>query len=118
MLDAVPKMCGKELEKEGEAWMEAKWILPMLSLTKDRIGPGCAAKNHADSRVVESKGGFCLVDGYLTGDLRDIPIEGTANVVIVAENEGLLDVKSDSYDIPRIPSCKFVGLLGLELVFE
>ena len=32
MLDAVPKMCGKELEKEGEAWMEAKWILPMLSL--------------------------------------------------------------------------------------
>ena len=85
---------------------------------RNRIGPERAARNHANSRVVESKRGFCLVDGYLTGDLRDIPIEGTANVVIVAENEGLLDVKSDGYDISRVPSCKFVGLLGLELVFE
>ena len=32
MLDASPKMFGKELEKEGAAWMDAKWILPMLSL--------------------------------------------------------------------------------------
>ena len=32
MLDALPKICGKELEKEGAAWMDAKWILPMLSL--------------------------------------------------------------------------------------
>lgn len=32
MFEAVPNICGKELEKEGAAWMEAKWILPMLSL--------------------------------------------------------------------------------------
>ena len=28
----VPKICGKELEKEGAAWMDAKWIFPILSL--------------------------------------------------------------------------------------
>ena len=32
MLDCVPKIWGKEWEKEGAAWMDAKWILPMLSL--------------------------------------------------------------------------------------
>ena len=32
MFDALPKICGNELEKEGAAWMDAKWILPMLSL--------------------------------------------------------------------------------------
>ena len=32
MLVTSPKICGKELEKEGAAWMDAKWILPMLSL--------------------------------------------------------------------------------------
>ena len=32
MLDCAPKICGKELEKDGAAWMDAKWIFPMLSL--------------------------------------------------------------------------------------
>ena len=30
----VPKILGNELEKEGAAWMAAKWILPMLSLAR------------------------------------------------------------------------------------
>jgi hypothetical protein len=28
-----PKMCGKELEKEGAAWIAGKENLPMLSLS-------------------------------------------------------------------------------------
>ena len=32
MFDCAPKICGKELEKDGAAWMDAKWIFPMLSL--------------------------------------------------------------------------------------
>jgi len=34
MCDAVPKMCGNELEKDGAAWIEQKWFLPMLSLRR------------------------------------------------------------------------------------
>jgi hypothetical protein len=29
---SAPKMCGKVVAKEVAAWMDAKWILPMLSL--------------------------------------------------------------------------------------
>lgn len=30
-----PKMCGNELAKEEEAWMLAKWTLPMLELSSN-----------------------------------------------------------------------------------
>lgn len=33
----VPKIFGNELEKDGAAWIEAKWILPILSL-RETIG--------------------------------------------------------------------------------
>lgn len=33
MCVAVPKMCGNELQNAGEAWIEQKWFLPMLSLS-------------------------------------------------------------------------------------
>ena len=51
MLDSVPKIWGKELEKEGAAWMEAKWIFPMLSLharrtLRDRGGIGGTRSAH------------------------------------------------------------------------
>lgn len=32
MDEVVPYIWGKEFENEGAAWIEAKWILPMLSL--------------------------------------------------------------------------------------
>lgn len=32
MFETEPKICGKELEKDGAAWIAAKWIFPMLSL--------------------------------------------------------------------------------------
>ena len=34
MSDVVPNICGKELEKDGAAWIAAKCILPMLSLRR------------------------------------------------------------------------------------
>jgi hypothetical protein len=30
--ESVPKIWGNELENEGAAWIETKWLLPMLSL--------------------------------------------------------------------------------------
>ena len=36
MSDFVPKICGKELEKDGAAWIAPKCILPILSLLKKK----------------------------------------------------------------------------------
>jgi hypothetical protein len=38
-----PKMWGKELEKDGVAWMDAKWNMPTLSLRRQSIFPRTAA---------------------------------------------------------------------------
>ncbi len=49
MLDCVPKIWGKEFEKDGAAWIEAKWIFPMLSLCarrKFRKGVTGVARDH------------------------------------------------------------------------
>ena len=69
-------------------------------------------------RIVETESRFRLIDGNLAGDLGDVLVEGAANVVVVAEDEGLLDVKPDSDDVSRIPSCEFIRLLRLQLVLE
>ena len=37
ILETEPKIWGKELEKEGAAWMDAKWILPILSLRSEQV---------------------------------------------------------------------------------
>jgi len=49
MLETSPKMLGNELENDGAAWMDAKWILPILSLRdwKHFSTP----KNEIDRRV-------------------------------------------------------------------
>lgn len=83
-----------------------------------RVGFLRASTSHDNLRVVETKCSLCLVDGNLAGDLGDILVEGTANVVIIAENESLLDVEADGYDVTGISSCELVRLLRLELVLE
>lgn len=37
MLLTAPKIWGKLLENEGAAWIEAKWILPILSLARGKL---------------------------------------------------------------------------------
>ena len=52
ILEALPKICGKELEKEGAAWMDAKWILPMLSLyARVRVRGGVVVSGYPVSRM-------------------------------------------------------------------
>lgn len=74
--------------------------------------------DHDDLRVVEAKCGFCLVDSNLAGYLGDVSVKGTADVIVVAEDESLLDVKSYGYDVLCVPSGKLVGLFRLKLVLE
>lgn len=45
ILESVPKMCGKELEKEGAACMAAKWTLPMLSLELCESAESCSRED-------------------------------------------------------------------------
>ena len=71
-----PKIWGKELEKDGAAWMAAKCTLPILSLyhrgelrcVEDRDGG-------VDSRVTEPECGFRLAHGDTSGDPYDVMIE-------------------------------------------
>lgn len=71
-----------------------------------------------DSRVVEPERSFRLVDGDLAGDLGDIAIERTTDVVVVAEDECLVQIEADRDDVLRVAQRKLVCLLGLQLVFE
>jgi hypothetical protein len=36
MEESVPNMWGNELEKDGAAWTETKWLLPILSLKTNK----------------------------------------------------------------------------------
>ena len=51
------------------------------------------------ARVVETKRGFGLVDGNLSRNFGDVAIEGTANIIVVAEDECLLAVEANCNDI-------------------
>lgn len=72
MCDAVPKMCGNELENEGAAWIEQKWFLPMLSLRP------LAGRQPRDAPVREAKRGLGLVVRNAARDPADVPVKGTA----------------------------------------
>ena len=71
-----------------------------------------------DSRFVEAKGGLHLVVGDLSGDFGDVLVEHATHVFVVAEDEGLLEIKSTSDDVLCILPRKLLGLLGLKLVLE
>ena len=63
------------------------------------------------SRVVEPEGSFCLRDGNLTGDLGDILVEFSPDVVVVAEDESLLQLETDGDNISSVLFGKSVGLI-------
>lgn len=52
------------------------------------------------------------------GDARNIPVESSSHIVVVAEDESLLDVEADGYDVSRVPYGKLIGLFRLELMLE
>jgi hypothetical protein len=123
MLETSPKMLGNELENDGAAWMDAKWILPILSL-RDWRDIFFTPKNEIDqvelnhSRICETKSRFRLTTRNLSGNLGDIVVERPADIIKIAENEGLFEVESDSDDISCVLYCKGARLLDLELVLE
>ena len=57
-------------------------------------------------------------DSDLTGNLGNVLVEFSANVVVVAENERLLQFETDGNDIFGILLCESVGLVNFELVLE
>ena len=70
------------------------------------------------ARVVETKRGFGLVDGNLSRNFGDVAIEGTANKIIIAEDEGLLYIEADGDDVLGVLFRKFVSLFDFEFMLE
>jgi len=69
-------------------------------------------------RICETKSRFRLTTRNLSGNLGDIVVERSADIIKIAENEGLLEVESDSDDISCVLHRKGARLLDLELVLE
>ena len=50
--------------------------------------------------------------------LRHVAIEGTANKIIIAEDEGLLYIETDGDDVLGVLFRKFVSLFDFEFMLE
>ena len=57
-------------------------------------------------------------DSDLTGDLGDILVELSPNIVVIAEDERLLQLESDSNDVFGVLFRESIGLIYFELVLE
>ena len=57
-------------------------------------------------------------DSDLTGDLGDILVELSPNIVVIAEDERLLQLESDSNNIFGVLLRESIGLIYFELVLE
>ena len=57
-------------------------------------------------------------DSDLTGDFGDILVELSPNIVVIAEDERLLQLESDSNNIFGVLLRESIGLIYFELVFE
>ena len=88
----VPKIWGKEFEKEGAAWIATKWTLPMLSLHK--LAPTQVEMRHVTEMVrvtqgvglrgvlvFEAKGRFTLTYGDSSGNLDDIVVKRLTHII-------------------------------------
>jgi hypothetical protein len=64
-------------------------------------------------RLVKSKGRFDLVIRNLPGDLRYIPIESSAHILIIAKDKCSFRIEAAGDDIPSVLSGKFHCLLWL-----
>ena len=54
----------------------------------------------------------------MTGDLGDILVELSPNIVVIAEDERLLQLESDSNDVFGVLFRESIGLIYFELVLE
>ena len=57
-------------------------------------------------------------DSDLTGDFGDILVELSPNIVVIAEDERLLQLESDSNNIFGVLLRESIGLIYFELVLE
>ena len=71
-----------------------------------------------NSRIVESEGCFGLRHGNLPGNFGYILVELSPNVVVIAEDERLLQLKTDGNNIFGILLRESVGLIDFELMLE
>lgn len=65
--------------------------------------------------VVEAKGTLALVVGDCSGNLEDVAVERSADVVQVGKDERLVEIKSTCNDVFGVFVRKFVYLIELEL---
>jgi len=70
------------------------------------------------SRVVKTEGRLGLRDSDLTGDLGNVLVELSPDVIVVAEDERLLRFETDGNNVFGVLLRESVGLLDLELVLE
>lgn len=71
-----------------------------------------------DLRIGESERSFRLGDSDLSRDFGNVSVERSSNVVVIAEDKGLFQVKANGDDVLRILSSECVGLFGFQLMFE
>jgi hypothetical protein len=90
----------------------------MLSLGRSVNFHWAQALGYLHSRVVETEGRFGLGDGDLPGDLGNVLVELSSDVVVVAEDERLLQLETDGNDILGVLFRESVGLIDFELVLE
>jgi len=76
------------------------------------------APRYLHSRVVKTESRLGLRDSDLTGDLGNVLVELSPDVVIVAEDERLLRFETDGDNIFGVLLRESVGLIDFELVFE
>lgn len=96
--------------------MDAKWILPMLSLIESEFLDFTLWQYN--SRFVEPKGSLHLVVGNLPRNLGNILVEHATHVLVVAEDERLLEIEPTGDNVLGVLSRELLGLLGLEFVLE
>jgi len=120
MFDTEPNIWGKELEKDGAAWMAAKWIFPMLSLGRwiSKTSGGLGRRELSHSRVVKTEGCLSLGDRDLAGNLRNVLVELSPDVVVITEDERLLQLKTDCDNVFGVLLRERVGLIDFELMLE
>lgn len=69
-------------------------------------------------RILESKCSFGLVGCNASGDLYNVVIEFSTNMIEIAEDEGLLWVESTSNDVFCVLTCEFSAFFDSQVGLE
>ena len=90
----------------------------MLSLDKSHECMRHVRVDETNIRVTKSESCLSLAQSDLSRYLRHVAIEGTANKIIIAEDEGLLYIETDGDDVLGVLFRKFVSLFDFEFMLE